>query len=321
MSSIVYITDKQMVEYHRLNGNRTMNFWRSGTKKIKDFQTGDLLFFLAKGTERGRKREKGIVGYGRYKDMSVMSVNQMWTKFGTQNGYATKELFQEAILKVNKNKELPLKISALYLTNVVYFQEPLYLSELGIKVSNLIESYFYLDKEDPAATSKVLQQAKKIGLDTWMAMLSEEEINDNLIEEDENRHFISSTIQRLLPIYSENENKKAKKIIKYVKKESDKQGTSASYTEGSRATLLIQTKNSIELFVPLVVTTKNIKQKVQMIVGHATILKGILRERFPDYRINVIAVSENALAEEYQKMLSLSNVNYLPIESNSENNA
>ena len=53
MSSIAYITDHQMIEYHRLNGNRIINFWKPSTmKKISDFNPGDYLFFLAKGTEK-----------------------------------------------------------------------------------------------------------------------------------------------------------------------------------------------------------------------------------------------------------------------------
>jgi hypothetical protein len=65
MSSIAYITDKNMIEFHRLNGNSTINFWRPSIgKRFTDFHPGDLLFFLAKGTERGSTKEKGLIGYG-----------------------------------------------------------------------------------------------------------------------------------------------------------------------------------------------------------------------------------------------------------------
>ena len=58
MASIAYITDKKMIEYHRLNGNHSINFWKpSNTKKISDFHNGDLLFFLAKGTDKGKNKE------------------------------------------------------------------------------------------------------------------------------------------------------------------------------------------------------------------------------------------------------------------------
>ena len=50
MASIAYITDKKMIEYHRLNGNHSINFWKpSNTKKISDFHNGDLLFFSGEG--------------------------------------------------------------------------------------------------------------------------------------------------------------------------------------------------------------------------------------------------------------------------------
>ena len=59
MASIAYITDKKMIEYHRLNGNHSINFWKpSNTKKISDFHNGDLLFFLAKGTEKGKNKDR-----------------------------------------------------------------------------------------------------------------------------------------------------------------------------------------------------------------------------------------------------------------------
>ena len=57
MSAIAYITNQEMIEFHRLNGNKTINFWRLGnTKKISFFKKGDLLFFLSKGTEKGKEK-------------------------------------------------------------------------------------------------------------------------------------------------------------------------------------------------------------------------------------------------------------------------
>ena len=95
MSSIAYITDHQMIEYHRLNGNRMINFWKpSAIKKISNFKKGDYLFFLAKGTEKGEKKEKGIVGYGKLEKMYTMTFSQMWDKFETKNGYPSKEALE-----------------------------------------------------------------------------------------------------------------------------------------------------------------------------------------------------------------------------------
>ena len=141
MASIAYITDRNMIEFHRLNGNRTMNFWRpSNSKKFTDFKPGDLLFFLAKGSERGRHREKGIVGYGRFQKAHTLSFRQMWNVYGTENGYASEDELYDAIVKVSKNKKMPKLMNCLYLTDVVFFQAPIYLSEIGVAISNKVES-------------------------------------------------------------------------------------------------------------------------------------------------------------------------------------
>lgn len=122
MASIAYVTDQQMIEFHRLNGNSEINFWRpsSSTKKFADFHEGDFLFFLAKGTERGRKREKGIVGYGIYHKSTQMKFEQMWRKYKTLNGYPSKKTLYEAIVKVSKTKKMPEILNCLELKQVVF---------------------------------------------------------------------------------------------------------------------------------------------------------------------------------------------------------
>ena len=74
MASIAYVTDRKMIEFHRAYGNQMMNFWRpSSMKQFSQFNPGDYLFFLAKGTERFNGKEKGIVGYGKYNSAHTMS--------------------------------------------------------------------------------------------------------------------------------------------------------------------------------------------------------------------------------------------------------
>ncbi|MBQ2510011.1 MAG: hypothetical protein II529_04220 [Erysipelotrichaceae bacterium] len=148
MSAIAYITDSKMLELHRLNNHRTINFWRlSNNTNFSDFGPGDLVFFLSKDKEHRKGREKGIVGFGRMTHVSLASIKTMWDKYGIANGYNTLEEFKEAILKVSKDKKLPKKISGFYLENVTFFQ-PVYLSECGMKISSNVESYIYLKPED-----------------------------------------------------------------------------------------------------------------------------------------------------------------------------
>jgi len=174
MSSIGYVCDNGMLEYHRICGHQTINFWRpSKGRKFESFAEGDLLFFLSKQDGHQRK-EKGIVGYGRLVKLSNQTVDQMWKRHKQQNGYETKPELINAIIKANKNNVLPESLSCLWLKDVVFFQQPVYLSDLGISLSKGIESYFYLDRLDSQATEKVLSQASNFGIDSWQSAINED---------------------------------------------------------------------------------------------------------------------------------------------------
>ncbi len=316
MSSIVYITDRQMIEYHRLNGNRTMNFWRPGSiRKVKDFHPGDLLFFLAKGTERGIVREKGIVGYGRYKESHTMSFRQMWDVYKEENGYPTQEAFKEAVIRVAKDKVLPKKMNSFYLTNVVYFQAPIYLSEFGVQVSNMVESFFYLDKDDQNATTSILNKAKEIGIDTWMRMMNESADDDTIFEEDSARHTVFSAVNQLASVYNETEKKKAARLCRQMLEVFASQNTHMEMVKGTKEALFYLNNHRVEVFVPLISNTKDTNQKIQLLTGHAVILKNILRKELKDYFVEVTLLVENTLSLEQKQMLNAGGVNYLILDS------
>lgn len=167
MSAIAYITDSKMLELHRLNNHKTMNFWRlSKNINFSDFTSGDLVFFLSKDKEHRNKSEKGIVGFGRVSKINVSSVKTMWDKYGILNGYQSLSEFKEAILRVSKDRQIPKKISSFYLENVVFFQ-PVYLSECGKRISTNVESYIYLKEED--VVMKLLSLAKESN-DLWSSL-------------------------------------------------------------------------------------------------------------------------------------------------------
>ena len=176
MASIAYITDRNMIEYHRLNGNRYINFWKpSSQKKINDFQKGDYLFFLAKGTEKGVSREKGIIGYGKLERIRTMSFEKMWYEYKTMNGYETKQQLKEAIQKLTKDKTIPKTMQCMILKEVTFFQVPIYLSEFDIILSKQIESYTYIDKEGMNVTSLLLKKAEQFGMDLWSMLMNDEQ--------------------------------------------------------------------------------------------------------------------------------------------------
>lgn len=211
MASIAYITDRTMLEFHRLNGSTTMNFWRlESSKQFKDFKEGDLLFFL---TKCDSKKEKGILGYGRLVKQGNMSIKKMWDVYGSQNGYRSLERFQEGITKILKQERLPKKLNSLYLTHVVFFQSPIYPSELGLEISNKLESFVYLDRQDSQITFKILQKAKENGIDLWSSL--EHEVSHDVIEHEEVRVAILNSFKEIKALtYLEENPSGLKKVIK-----------------------------------------------------------------------------------------------------------
>lgn len=215
MASIAYITDSKMLELHRLNNHKTMNFWRISNKvNFSDFSKGDLVFFLSKDKEHQNKKEKGIVGFGRLVEINLGSVKSMWNKYEILNGYNTLEEFKEAIIKVSKDKKLPQKISSFYLENVVFFQ-PVYLSECGMKISNNVESYIYLKPEE--VVSNLLYLAKQSN-DLW----SDYDKNKQSIEQEELLYAIYRTQNKVKDIkLNEKQYKKSiRGTNKYLKEHS-----------------------------------------------------------------------------------------------------
>lgn len=184
MSCIAYVTDSKMLELHRLNNHKTMNFWRlSNNMSFSDFSYGDLVFFLSKDKEHSNNKEKGIVGFGRLVSMNLCSVNKMWEKYEELNGYRSLEDFTAAIAKVSKDKKIPKKISSFYLESVTFFQ-PIYLSECGMNISNNVESYIYLSDD---VSDKLLSLAKD-NRDLWSSFsdgndtIEQEELLRSLFE-------------------------------------------------------------------------------------------------------------------------------------------
>ena len=206
-----------MIEYHRLNGNRRINFWKpSSQKKINDFKIGDYLFFLAKGTEKGITREKGIIGYGKLEKVRTLGFEKMWYEYKMLNGYATKQQLAEAIAKVTKDHTIPKSLQCMILREVTFFQSPIYLSEFDITLSKQIESYTYVDKEGTNVTSLILEKAEEFGMDLWSLVMNDETvdfaIDSTLYEirriiEKYNTDFFSEREERFNRLY-------ANKIIK-----------------------------------------------------------------------------------------------------------
>lgn len=265
MSSIAYITDKNMIEFHRIHGNSVMNFWRpTSSKRFTDFFEGDLLFFLAKGTEHGINREKGIIGYGRYTEANMFSFRQMWNKFGSLNGYASSNEFKEAILRVSKSKTLSPAFHCLTLRDVVFFQSPVYLSEIGISISSSVESYIYLDRDDPRVTAKILTQANEVGIDVWTATVSSHAPNATVFDDD----LIRQTLRGILTEYADGfetrrEHARAISILKQYQKNHPE----TEFVDSRKNELITFENDGVSVILPFVSNKSDMTRKTLYFIG------------------------------------------------------
>jgi hypothetical protein len=186
MSSIAYVTDEEMLEYHRLCRNRTILFWRlASRKKFSDFRKGDLLFFFSRPHNR---RKKGLVGYAHYDSTKRLSLKQMWEQYGPITGYDTQQRLNDSIARAAKN-DIPRQMRCLYLTDVVFFTSPVYPEDIDLDIPANLESYTYLDRSDPEVTVRILEKAKHNGIDLWSA---DPDVNpDEIFRNDMTRHQLA----------------------------------------------------------------------------------------------------------------------------------
>lgn len=305
MASIAYITDKKMIEYHRLNGNHSINFWKpSNTKKISDFHNGDLLFFLAKGTEKGKNKEKGLIGYGRLQKSYTLTFSQMWNRYDTKNGYPDKDSLEEAIRKVTKNHKLPDYLNCLILENLVFFQAPIYLSEIGVAISNKVESYIYLDKDDMFLTSKILKLANEIGSDMWSSLFHEQ-THDFMIDAQIN--LVNNIHDKIAcDMYSTHDVRMLYKYaIAIMKNHNQYQFVSNSKTE-----FIEYTKAGLILYLPCIVNTLEFTKKFQYMLGQYMFYSTYIEKSEFNTTIQLCLLFNQKLSDEYREILCQLHINY-----------
>lgn len=268
MSAIAYVTDSKMLELHRLNNHKTMNFWRlSNNINFSDFTVGDLVFFLSKDKEHKNGKEKGIVGFGRMSEISLASVKSMWDKYGVLNGYRSLAEFKEAIIKVSKDKKLPKKISGFYLENVTFFQ-PIYLSECGMKVSSNVESYIYLKPEE--VVIKLLEYAKSSD-DLWSSLTD----NNESIESEQILYALFSAHKQIKDVVSsEKDYKRAQKALKkYISEQ-----CTYSFVQNSKNELYKISDNKIEI-----VFYYDGKENLKALIGQALLYRYYINLYYKGY--------------------------------------
>lgn len=282
MSSIAYITDHKMLDNHRLNQNKTMNFWRLSTRiNFNNFGIGGLVFFLSKNKEHlNEKKEKGIIGFGRIKDIYVLSPKVMWKKFNKENGYNSCKDFLEAIKRFSKDNKVPKKISSLYLENVSFYQTPVYLSECGISISNNVESYVYIKPDE--AVIKLLEYGKN-NVDLWSSNIDQTRI----IDSEEIGAALALAHKKILDI--KNYKRIPNDIKKYLKENAN------SHLIHTSLTNTYEVKNKI-VEICLYHTKKD---DIRTLIGQAVLYRKYFKKYYPkNIELNFKTIDNNLEFEE-----------------------
>ena len=270
MGSIAYVADEEMIEYHRLCGNREINFWRlSNQKNFTNFHAGDLLFFY---TKVAFSNKKAFAGYAHFNSSRRMSIAEMWKRYNTSNGYDSIDKLTEAIQKASRDKPLPKKMDCLYLKEVVFFNEPVFPEEVGIDISSKLESYCYIDKNDPEVTIRILRKAEEHGIDLWSSAYSKE--TEEIFKHDEIRQGLCGISKMLGKTeWTESERKKAIKLMStFVKK------NSFEYIIGSQTDVFTNQDGHIIIALPFVFLSKNRSERKVSLAGRMALYKYYIKK-------------------------------------------
>lgn len=263
MSSIAYVTDEKMLEYHRLCCNSSILFWRLTTRnKFTDFKEGDLLFFYARNPKL-RSKKKMFVGYGHYAGTKRLSLKQMWKQYSTRTGYDNFHDLQEAIHKAAKG-DIPKTMLCLELNQIVFFTSPVYPQEVGLDIPAKLESYYYLDQKDPRTTVRILQKASKYGVDIWTQ--NENETPEDIFLQDEIRHVIALSF---LELGEEKVPERERSLARRLAKEKCSQ-PQWEFVRNSKLDCIHIRKDRIDIAIPFTWNTVNEQERIQQILGRMT---------------------------------------------------
>lgn len=288
MSAIAYITDSNIIDYHRLRGSETMVFWRFSLRNFSRFAVGDLVFFIDGRTRHPKTNEKGLIGYGRCTQMKNNSPKSTWDMHKTETGYEHYKDFTEAIKFYRKNDHrLPQQLQVIKLDGIVFFQNPIFLSEIDIEISSRLESFTYIEKDGKDSSVELLEIGKLIGVDAWVKSQ-----NSNISKHDISRDITEQSLRRLLEDIEVNYIDKQIRLIK-------------NHTNCVVINNIFYTYENSNLVITFPITHKS---QMNEMLGVKLILDTLLNK---EYEFNVITNAN--LEEKALHLLSVLNLKLLQI--------
>lgn len=190
------ITDNGWAKFINDNMISKANFWCK-KRSFKAIEEGDIFFFLKKNNaqENKEKLERKLVGYGIFKKFEVLSIKDAWDIYGIGNGCNNINSFIDKINNMFELNSDEAKIGSIIVDGIVMFEEPIYLSRVGIEFSNAIVSGKTITIEE---VNSILNS-----IDKEVYYIEDEILDDITLDEGDN-------IKRV--INTKNRNKKAREL-------------------------------------------------------------------------------------------------------------
>lgn len=116
-----------------------VNFWRKNTNQFKALSSGEPFFFLVKN-EPGISGERAVLGKATFDRYEKLSINEAWSKYREGNGDENKESFITRMDDLYGTDTKVHGLGCIILKEFQLFDNPIYLSELGITFQNSIVS-------------------------------------------------------------------------------------------------------------------------------------------------------------------------------------
>lgn len=121
--------------YYLKNNNlsQDVNFWRKDISNINNMNKNDRIYFLRKKTKQ--YPQICVIGMAEFKEYKVLSIIDAWSKYNHRNGCCNLKELSEKFFSKNDTK-----IGCIILTNLIFFNKSIPLSETSIEFSRKIQS-------------------------------------------------------------------------------------------------------------------------------------------------------------------------------------